>query len=174
MGAFMGFQDELNQASRSKATVAEEEREREIWLGKREAEREYANIKKQLLEKAKKGEYQIVDGKKQIVLIYHSVHVSVDFRLLENRMLENNSIFASRRTYTNIVKVILKNEAHFDSYMQHINELGKDDGVKIKAIGIYDDRIRKKKVPFEIPGGIQGKNAFAAWTEVALECVVNY
>lgn len=80
----MGFQDELNAASRSEKEFEKTEYDRTFKYGKMEAERCFKEIQEVLLRKASSGQYQTTSNNKKIIYLDYEILYPSDMGLKLN------------------------------------------------------------------------------------------
>lgn len=100
----MDFKDELNRVSRTFDDIIKLENQEQMKLGIEDAELDYNLIKDELIEKARKGKYQIIDGNRRIVLYYNKSRIKGDFNLERSSTRLNKSIFNPKGNYATLMK----------------------------------------------------------------------
>ena len=169
----MDFKDELNRVSRTIEDITELENQKQMKLGIKDAKSDYKLIKDELLEKARQGKYQIIDGNRRIILYYNKAVINEDFELSSSSTRLNKSIFNPKGSCATLMKYSLINDIHYDNYMKTMTYLCQKDGIKVKAIGMYNYHDKDIKL-FDIPGSISGLVMFESQLSVCLECIVEY
>ena len=169
----MDFKDELNRVSRTFDDIIELENQEQMKLGIEDAELDYKLIKDELIEKARQGKYQIVDGKRRIILYYNKSRIKGDFNLERSSTRLNKSIFNSKGSYATLMKYSLINDVHYDNYMKTMTNLCQKDGIRVKAVGMYNYHDKDIKF-FDIPGAISGFAIIESELSVCLECIIEY
>lgn len=172
----MSFQDELNKRARTKEEVADQQKQDDMQRGREDAELDYYEIKRELLDMAEDGKYQLADGRKKITLYFLSRRIKYDFRQVVQEIYVNKSFFNRSGQHAHQLWFTLCNSAHFEAYMERLQALAKPDGIRVSAVGYYDLFNRQLEVyEFSLPDGslIMPLNP-DTYTTVRIKCEVEY
>ena len=138
----MGFRDEINAVAKSIEQVTEENKKASITEGRRRAEKDYVEIKKEIREKAQNGEYQIV-GDKRIInfdYVYADVYSFLKFsHVWHDGILEKG------------IQWEVKDEFAFNTYKSELKRLSVEDEVDCELLFRFIDADGSKYY-FKIPG----------------------
>ncbi len=127
----MNFRDELNNAMKTPQQVADERKSESIEKGKNYAYSHYAQLKEEFISKAQAAEYTINNGKRII-----NVEIEV---WLECAKYEHTTTRAGYGTiYREGLKCVFDDETLYKTYIQNLNSLCSQDGIKAKLWGVVD------------------------------------
>lgn len=169
----MSFQDELNRASRTPEDTANSEYNQKFADGIRSAEYDYPDIKKQLLEMANNGKYQIVNGKRRIVFYYKNNSIQYDFLLKRTETRLNKTLFNPKGSYADKLYYTPTNRPHYEGYMKKLRELAEHDNIKVRTVGLYNYHNEKIQA-FDVNGSLSGFALLEMHFSLCIECIVEY
>lgn len=129
----------------------------------------YKAIKNKLLEKAKNGEYSLLDNCKYINIMYESDYLTRCIGL-KSEMLYEKQLFSTIETTRKKFTAYLSNKRGYDFYLSEIKKLAQDDNINIDVILLKDGIIENTNFPFSF---ITTPSSYAM-LRFNLDCTIKY
>lgn len=165
------FQAELQKNTKTPLQAHEERRAREKEQITKNVKTEYEDIKRNLLEKAQKGQYTQDAYGKRIVIDYASgIQKYVSNKrdpASETTVVNGKRIYSGNHKYTFSASDIVL----YDFYISEIRKFAKTDGITISLVLI--DRLTHKEY-FSLPVSIRYPGMMSYNVEVFLRCSITY
>lgn len=172
----MSFQDELNKVSRTQNEIEDLQNQRSHNIGRRDAREDYEKIKKELLQMANNGQYELDKGTRKITLYYLSKPLNEDFKKIAQEIRINKTLFNRGGQHAHRFFFSLVNRFHYEAYMEQLRALAEPDRIQISLVGYYDLFNRQIEVyEFPLMGGSLIKPLDpSSETTVRIKCEVEY
>lgn len=129
----------------------------------------YKDIKNKILEKAKNGEYSLLDNCKYINIMYESDYLTRCIGL-KSEMLYEKQLFSTIGTTRRKFTAYLSNKRGYDFYLSEIKKIAQDDNINIDVILLKDGIIENTNFPFSF---ITTPSSYAM-LRFNLDCTIKY
>lgn len=132
----------------------------------------YDNIKKELLNKEKSGQYTTNNGKRIVQIDHHEKYMFVSFIVAKHKNIYiNKSFFKPDGEFAHEVTCDLKDRRLYKVFMSEISKLAKEDDIQIIPM-VIDEKgsIERCTFPFTVQGFCICPSSF----KFILRCSVAY